>query len=52
MLDQLQASDFSPWLNHTFTLRFSPEVSLPAELVQVSELPKFVNIEISVIAVI
>lgn len=41
MLDQLQASDFSPWLNQTLTLRFSPEVSLPAELVQVREVDSY-----------
>ena len=38
MLDQLQASDFAPLLHHTLTLRFSTDVALPAELVQVREL--------------
>lgn len=37
MLDELQASDFSPFLNQTMNMRFSPEVILPAELVQVRE---------------
>lgn len=45
MLDQLQASDFSPLLNQTLTLRFSPEVSLPAELLQVRETESFTPIE-------
>ena len=37
MLDQLQASDFEPFLNQTMNMRFSAEVTLPAELVQVRE---------------
>ncbi len=41
MLDQLQSSDFAPLLNQTLTLRFGPEVSLPAELVQVSEVESY-----------
>jgi hypothetical protein len=35
MLDQLQVTDFSPLLNQTLHIRFSPEITLPAELVQV-----------------
>ena len=41
MLDQLQADDFLPWLNQTLTLRFSPDVILPAELLEVSEINSF-----------
>ena len=31
MLDKLEASDFSPWLNQTMPIRFNPDVVLPAE---------------------
>ena len=45
MLDQLQASDFSPWLNQTLQIRFSTEVSLPAELVQVRDVESYSPLE-------
>lgn len=45
MLDQLQASDFSPLLNQTLTIRFSAEISLPAELVQVSEVNSYTPLD-------
>ncbi|MEO6039225.1 MAG: hypothetical protein ABIQ93_12500 [Saprospiraceae bacterium] len=41
MLDQLQISDFSPWLNQPLTIRFTPEVSLPAHLIQVREVESY-----------
>lgn len=41
MLDQLQASDFSPWLNQTLNLRFSDEITLPAVLVQVRDVESY-----------
>ncbi len=41
MLDQLETTDFSPWLNQTLTIRFSPEVSLPAQLIQVREVESY-----------
>ena len=38
MLDKLEASDFSPWLNQTMPDLFNPDVWLPAELaIQVRE---------------
>jgi hypothetical protein len=45
MLDQLQASDFSPWLNQTMHIRFSPEITLPAELVQVRDVESYTPLE-------
>jgi len=41
MLDQLQISDFSPWLDQQMTIRFSPEASLPAQLVQVRSVESY-----------
>ena len=41
MLDQLQVSDFSPWLNQILNIRFSQEVTVPAELVQVREVDSY-----------
>ncbi len=35
MLEQLEAHDFSPWLHQVLHIRFSPEVRLAAELVEV-----------------
>lgn len=35
MLEQLEATDFSPWLHQELNIRFSPEVRLAAELVEV-----------------
>ena len=45
MLDQLQASDFSPFLNQTLQLRFSDEVILPVELVQVRPVESYTVLE-------
>ncbi len=45
MLDQLQASDFSPLLNQTMQIRFSEEVILPAELVQVRDVESYTPLE-------
>lgn len=41
MLDQLEISDFLPWLEQEITIRFTPEVSLPAKLTQVREVESF-----------
>ncbi|NUQ24058.1 MAG: hypothetical protein HUU34_08900 [Saprospiraceae bacterium] len=39
MLDTLQITDFQPYLNQTLPVRFrQPEATLPAELIDVSEL--------------
>ncbi|MCC7505204.1 MAG: hypothetical protein IT259_07880 [Saprospiraceae bacterium] len=45
MLDQLQAADFSPLIHQTLTLRFSEEVSLPAELMEVREVNSFTPLD-------
>lgn len=41
MLDQLQASDFSPLLNQMLNIRFSAELVMPAELMQVKEVDSY-----------
>jgi hypothetical protein len=41
----LHVADFSPWLNQTFSIRFTQEVTLPAELIQVNEVDGFSPIE-------
>jgi hypothetical protein len=41
MLDQLQLSDFTPLLHQTLPLRFTPEVTLPAELVEAREINSY-----------
>ncbi len=41
MLDQLQAIDFSPLLNQKLNLRFSDEIILPAEILEVREVPGY-----------
>lgn len=45
MLDQLQASDFSSLLNQTLNIRFSPEITLPAELIQVRDVESYTPLE-------
>ena len=45
MIDQLQSADFAPLLNQTLNLRFSPEVILPAELVQIREVDGYTPLE-------
>lgn len=45
MLDQLQSSDFSPWLNQTLNIRFSTEITLPAQLVQVRDVSSYTPLE-------
>lgn len=35
MLEKLTVVDFQPYLNQTFSIRFTPEVTLPAELISV-----------------
>lgn len=41
MLDQLQASDFSPLLHQSLNIHFSEEIVLPAELVQVRDVESY-----------
>ncbi len=41
MLDQLQASDFSPLLNQMLKIRFCAELVMPAELMQVKEVDSY-----------
>lgn len=36
MLETLTVADFQPYLNHSFPIRFTPEVTLPATLVSVT----------------
>ncbi|MEO6758921.1 MAG: hypothetical protein ABIO24_05660, partial [Saprospiraceae bacterium] len=45
MLDQLNMADFSPHLNQPMTIRFNPETSLPAELVQVREVGSYTPLD-------
>lgn len=45
MSELLHASDFAPWLNQMLTIRFTQEVTLPAELIQVKEVNSFTPIE-------
>ena len=45
MLDQLQASDFSPWLHQQLPIRFTREETLAAELIQVREVPSYTELE-------
>ncbi len=41
MLDQLEISDFSPWLDQPMTIRFTPEASLRANLIQVRQVESY-----------
>lgn len=45
MADLLHVSDFAPLLNHTFPIRFTHEVTLPAELIQVTEVNSYSPVE-------
>ena len=45
MSELLHVSDFAPWLNQTFPIRFTQEVTLPAELIQVNEVDGYSPIE-------
>ena len=45
MSDLLHASDFAPLLNQVFPIRFTNEVTLPAELIQVNEVSSFTPVE-------
>ncbi len=35
MLETLTVADFQPYINQTLSIRFTPEVTLPAELISV-----------------
>lgn len=35
MIEKLTVADFQPYINQTFSIRFTPEVTLPAELISV-----------------
>lgn len=35
MLDKLTVADFQPYLNQSVSIRFTPEVALPAELISI-----------------
>lgn len=45
MLDQLQADDFLPFLNQSMQMRFSDEVIMPVELVQVRLVESYTLLE-------
>jgi hypothetical protein len=45
MSDLLHVSDFAPLLNQTFSIRFTENVVLPAELIQVNEVDGYSPIE-------
>ncbi|MBK9982131.1 MAG: hypothetical protein IPP15_06840 [Saprospiraceae bacterium] len=41
----LHSSDFEPYLNQVFQIRFTVEITLPAELINVTEIPGYTTVD-------
>ncbi len=52
MLDQLDISDFSPWLEQPMTIRFTPEASLSAHLIEVRPVESYTPLDRKPFAVV
>ncbi len=41
----LHSTDFAPYLNQVFQIRFTIDTTLPAELIKVAEVPGYTNVD-------